>query len=105
MGLNRPRFSGQGRKYLRVSNGDLKEATRTYEGFVALLKWSTIITVAVTALVIVMIACIDAIPMKMSVLIEQATDQQQVSAPPETDKTFIGIGAHLSGEHGAEYYA
>lgn len=39
-----------------VSNGDLKDATRTYEGFIALLKWSTIITVAVTALVIILIA-------------------------------------------------
>src|SRR3546814_10554518 len=84
-----------------VSNGDLKEATRTYEGFVALLKWSTIITVAVTALVIVLIACIDANPMKIAVLKEQAADEQRVSATPETVKKFIGLGATLAVEQGA----
>src|SRR3546814_6038353 len=84
-----------------VSNGDLKEATRTYEGFVALLKWSTIITVAVTALVIVLIACIDANPMKIAVLKEQAADEQRVSATPETVKNFIGLGATLAVEQGA----
>lgn len=39
-----------------AQNQDLGPAKETYEGFVALFKWGTIVAVAVTALVVLIIA-------------------------------------------------
>ena len=39
-----------------ASNGNMNSATQTYEGFVALVKWGTIASALVAALVIVLIA-------------------------------------------------
>ena len=39
-----------------ASGNDMKSANRTYEGFTSLVKWGTILTLAVTAFVIVLIA-------------------------------------------------
>jgi len=39
-----------------ASDGNMKSATQTYEGFVALIKWGTIACVLVAALVILLIA-------------------------------------------------
>ena len=39
-----------------ASNGNMNSAIQTYEGFVALVKWGTIASALVAALVIVLIA-------------------------------------------------
>ena len=39
-----------------ASNGELNNEMKTYEGFLALMKWGTIISIAITALVVVLIA-------------------------------------------------
>lgn len=39
-----------------ATNGDLKAHEQTYSGFTALLKWGTILTAIVTAVVIYLIA-------------------------------------------------
>ncbi|MEV4934567.1 aa3-type cytochrome c oxidase subunit IV [Sphingobium sp. LMA1-1-1.1] len=39
-----------------ASDGNMKSATQTYEGFVALIKWGTIACALVAALVILLIA-------------------------------------------------
>lgn len=39
-----------------VSNGEVKSEVKTYENFLALMKWGTIISFAVTALVVVLLA-------------------------------------------------
>lgn len=36
--------------------GEIANAAKTYEGFVALMKWGTIASIAVTALVVLLIA-------------------------------------------------
>lgn len=39
-----------------ASEGTTQEAAHTYEGFVSLMKWGTIATVVVTAIVVLLIA-------------------------------------------------
>ena len=39
-----------------ASEGNMKSATQTYAGFVSLMKWGTIASAAVAALVVVLIA-------------------------------------------------
>jgi len=39
-----------------ASDGNLNSATQTYEGFVSLMKWGTIASALVAALVVVLIA-------------------------------------------------
>lgn len=39
-----------------ASEGNMKSATQTYEGFVSLVKWGTIACALVAALVVVLIA-------------------------------------------------
>lgn len=39
-----------------VSNGELKNEMKTYEGFLSLMKWGTAVSVATTALVVFLIA-------------------------------------------------
>ncbi|MBK6706388.1 MAG: aa3-type cytochrome c oxidase subunit IV [Sphingomonadales bacterium] len=39
-----------------AGNQDIRDASETYSGFLSLLKWGTIVTVAVTALVVLIIA-------------------------------------------------
>ncbi|APL93454.1 hypothetical protein Sj15T_18350 [Sphingobium sp. TA15] len=39
-----------------ASDGNMNSATQTYEGFVALIKWGTIASVVVAALVVLLIA-------------------------------------------------
>ena len=39
-----------------ASNGNMKSANQTYHSFVGLMKWSTIASVAVAAVVVLLIA-------------------------------------------------
>ncbi len=39
-----------------ASEGNMKSATQTYEGFISLVKWGTIACALVAALVVVLIA-------------------------------------------------
>lgn len=39
-----------------ASNGNMKNAEQTYSGFVGLMKWGTIASVAVAAVVVLLIA-------------------------------------------------
>ena len=39
-----------------ASGNDMKSATETYGGFLTMLKWGTVLTVIVTAVVIALIA-------------------------------------------------
>lgn len=39
-----------------ASEGNMKSATQTYEGFVSIMKWGTIASAVVAALVVVLIA-------------------------------------------------
>lgn len=39
-----------------ATDGDMQAHTKTYEGFTSLLKWGTVATFAVTAIVILLIA-------------------------------------------------
>ena len=39
-----------------AGNQDIRDASETYSCFLSLLKWGTIVTVAVTALVVLIIA-------------------------------------------------
>lgn len=39
-----------------ASNGDLKHEIKTYEGFLSLMKWGTIVSIATAALVVILIA-------------------------------------------------
>ena len=39
-----------------ASNGQLKNEIKTYQGFLALMKWGTIASLAIGALVVVLIA-------------------------------------------------
>lgn len=41
---------------MMASNGELKSEIKTYQGFLALMKWGMIASLAVTALVVVLIA-------------------------------------------------
>jgi len=39
-----------------AGNQDMRDASETYTGFLSLLKWGTIVSIAVTALVLLIIA-------------------------------------------------
>lgn len=39
-----------------ASEGNMKSATQTYEGFVSIMKWGTVACAVVAALVVVLIA-------------------------------------------------
>lgn len=39
-----------------AGNQDMKSAEQTYSGFLGLMKWGTVATIAVTVLVVVLIA-------------------------------------------------
>jgi hypothetical protein len=39
-----------------ASNGELNNEMKTYEGFLTLMKWGTIISIALAALVVLLIA-------------------------------------------------
>lgn len=39
-----------------VQDGNMKSAAQTYEGFVALMKWGTIASIGVTAIVVLLIS-------------------------------------------------
>ena len=39
-----------------TNNGDIKDATKTYESFMGALKWGTIVSFAVAAFVVILIA-------------------------------------------------
>ena len=39
-----------------AANGELNNEIKTYEGFLALMKWGTIISIALAALVVLLIA-------------------------------------------------
>ncbi|MBB4642305.1 aa3-type cytochrome c oxidase subunit IV [Rhizorhapis suberifaciens] len=39
-----------------AANGNLNQEVKTYHGFLALMKWGTVVSVAVAAFVILMIA-------------------------------------------------
>jgi tetrahydromethanopterin S-methyltransferase subunit B len=41
---------------IMAENQDIREATATYSGFLSLLKWGTIVSILVTALVVLIIA-------------------------------------------------
>ena len=39
-----------------ASDGNMKSATQTYSSFIAMMKWGTVATIAVAALVVLLIA-------------------------------------------------
>jgi len=39
-----------------AGQSDIKSATQTYSGFIAMMKWGTVATIAVAALVVLLIA-------------------------------------------------
>lgn len=41
---------------IMAGNQDLKSAEQTYSGFLGLMKWGTVVSIAVTVLVVVLIA-------------------------------------------------
>lgn len=45
-----------GKGKIMAANGNLNQEVKTYHGFLALMKWGTVVSVAVAAFVILMIA-------------------------------------------------
>src|SRR3546814_3702608 len=90
---SRPRFSGQGRKYIMVSNGDLKEATRTYEGFVALRSEEHTSELQSLMRISYAVFCLKKKKIKINILVcnKQNKTQQHTIQMKDMNKTTLHI--------------